>query len=126
MAAKLDWDTELPLVLQNKWSQLCHTLPQLFYIKFPRRVICVNATNIEIYGFCDSSERAYGACLYIRSTDNLNQSYCELLCSTFRVAPIKPVTIPRLELCAAVLLAKLYKRATRALKLTVPLHILVD
>ena len=34
--AKLDWDTELPLLLQNKWSQLCHTLPQLFHIKFPR------------------------------------------------------------------------------------------
>jgi len=51
--AKLDWDTELPLSLQNKWSQLCHTLPQLFDIKFPRRVICVNANNIEIHGFCD-------------------------------------------------------------------------
>jgi hypothetical protein len=116
---KLDWVTVLPTSLQNKWSQLYNTIPQLFHIKFPRSVICANPTNIEIHGFCDATEQAYEACLYIRSTDNQNQTYCVLLCLTSRVAPIKPLTIPRLELCAAVSLAKLYKRAIRALKLTV-------
>jgi len=62
-------------------------------------VICFNAINIQIHGFCDSSEQAYGACLYIRSTDSNNKTSCELLCSTSKVAPLKQLTIPRLELC---------------------------
>jgi hypothetical protein len=81
-------------------------------------VICLNATNIQLHGFCDSSERAYGACLYIRSTDNKNKTTCELLCSTSRVAPLKQLTIPKLELSAATLLAKLYKKATSAFNMT--------
>jgi hypothetical protein len=116
---KLDWDTQLTDPLQEQWNKLLHTVPQLFHIKFPRKVVCANAIHIEIHGFCDSSELAYGSCLYIRSTDSDNQTFCELLCSTSKVAPLKKLTIPRLELCAAVLLARLLKRATRALKLTV-------
>jgi hypothetical protein len=84
-----------------------------------RKVICANATNIQIHGFCDSSERAYGACLYIHSTNNDKNTFCELLCSTSTVAPPKQLTIPRLELCAATLLSKLYKKVTRALNMTI-------
>jgi len=68
--------------------------------------------------FVDSAtERAYGACLYIRSTNNTTS--CELLCSTSKVAPLKQLTIPRLELYAATLLAKLYKKAVHALNTTI-------
>jgi transposase InsO family protein len=113
---KLDWDTQLPTSLQEQWNQLLHTIPHLFHIKVPRKVICSDAINVQIHGFCDSSETAYGACLYIRSMDGNEQTCCKLPCSTSRVAPIKQLTIPRLELCAAVLLAKLFRRATHALK----------
>ena len=116
---KQDWDTQLPASLQERWNQLLQTIPQLFHLKIPRKVICADAINIQIHGFCDASELAYGACLYVRSTDQQNQTSCELLVSTSRVTPLKQLTIPRLELCAAVLLAKLYQRATRALKWTV-------
>jgi len=53
------------------------------------------------------------------STDVNNKTFCELLCSTSKVAPLKQLTIPRLELCAAILLSKLYKKAVHALNLTV-------
>ena len=62
---------------------------------------------------------AYGACLYIRSTDSNNKTSCELLCSTLKVAPLKQLTIPRLEFCAATLLSKLYKKAIGALNITI-------
>ena len=114
---KLDWDTQLPTSLREQWNQLLQTIPHLFHIKVPRKVICADAVTVQLHGFCDSSQAAYGACLYIRSTDSNNQTFCELLCSTSKVAPIKQLSIPRLELCAAVLLAKLFKRATRALAL---------
>jgi hypothetical protein len=116
---KLDWDTQLPTSLQEQWNQLLHVIPHLFHIKVPRKVICFDAINVQIHVFCDSSETAYGSCLYIRSMDGNEQICCKLLCSTSKVAPIKQLTIPRLEICAAVLLAKLFRRATSFLKTTV-------
>jgi len=94
-----------------------HTIPKLSQMKMNRKVICANATNIQNHSFCDSSERTYGGCLYIRSTNDKNTSY-ELLCSTSKVAPLKQLTIPILELCADTLLSKLHKKATRALNIT--------
>jgi len=95
--------------LQQEWNQLLQTIPTLSTLRINRKVICLNAINIQIHGFCDSTEQAYGACLYIRSTDNNNnnKTSCELLCSTSKMAPLKQLTIPRLELCAATLLDKL-------------------
>jgi hypothetical protein len=43
---KLDWDTQLPTSVQEQWNQLLHTLPNLFHIKFPRKVICADAVNV--------------------------------------------------------------------------------
>jgi hypothetical protein len=72
---QLDWDEQLPHHLQE-WNHLLHTISQLSEIKIPRNVICTSATNIQRHGFCDSSERAYGACTYVRSTNN--QKLCRL------------------------------------------------
>jgi hypothetical protein len=93
---KLQWDKLLPAHLQQERNQLLQTIPTLSQLKINRKVICSNATNIQLHGFCDSSELAYGACPYNRSTDN-NKTPCELLCSTSKVATLKQLTIPRLE-----------------------------
>jgi hypothetical protein len=114
---KLQWNELLPVHLQQEWNQLHQTILQLSQIKINRKVICSNAINLQIHGFCDSSERAYGACLYIRSTENNGKTSCVLLCSMSKVAPLKQLKIPRLELCAATLLSKLYNKATRALNM---------
>ena len=55
---KLQWDDLLPVFLQQEWNQLLQTIPKLSQIKINRKVICANATNIQIHGFYDSSERA--------------------------------------------------------------------
>ncbi|GFT84339.1 uncharacterized protein TNCV_1609741 [Trichonephila clavipes] len=72
---------------------------------------------IEIHGFADASERCYGAAVYCKSKNLKSGTLVRLITSKSRVAPIKSLTIPRLELCAAVLLAKLVKRVVAALQL---------
>ncbi|XP_050295689.1 uncharacterized protein LOC126735663 [Anthonomus grandis grandis] len=68
-----------------------------------------------MHGFCDSSEKAYAAVVYFRiiTYDDNVQTY--LLCSKSRVAPLKTISIPRLELCSAVLLADLMSSVKKAL-----------
>jgi hypothetical protein len=60
---QLHWDDLLPVQFQEEWNQLLQTIPTLSHFKINRKVICPKATNIQLHGFCDSSERTYGACL---------------------------------------------------------------
>ncbi|UYV72052.1 hypothetical protein LAZ67_9001679 [Cordylochernes scorpioides] len=68
-----------------------------------------------MHGFCDSSELAYSAVCYLRITYENNQIETILLTAKTKVAPIKKITIPRLELCAALMLAQLQSQTTQAL-----------
>ncbi|XP_048478218.1 uncharacterized protein LOC119693424 isoform X3 [Plutella xylostella] len=60
----------------------------------------------------DASERAYGSCVYIRTIRNDGTAHVCLLTSKNKVAPIKPTTIPRLELCGALLGTRLCKKVS--------------
>ena len=64
-------------------------------------------TEIQLHRFCGTSERAYTACLYLRSVSHQGQVTTNLLCSKLRVAPVTKITLPELELCGALLLAQL-------------------
>ncbi|GFX24596.1 uncharacterized protein TNCV_3343761 [Trichonephila clavipes] len=83
----------------------------------PRRILVAFPEVTEIHGFADASERCYGAAVYCKSKNLKSETLVRLITSKSRVAPIKSLTIPRLELCAAVLLAKLVKRVVAALQL---------
>jgi len=72
-----------------------------------------------LHGFCDSSEKAYGACLYLRSVNQQGEVTNKLLCSKLRVVPVKKVTLPKLELCGALLLAQLIQKTVPALNLKI-------
>ena len=63
--------------------------------------------SIQLHGFCDASEVAYAGVVYLRAIDSRNQVHISLVIAKTRVAPIKRLTIPRLELCSAVILSKL-------------------
>ncbi|XP_033212150.1 uncharacterized protein LOC117169753 [Belonocnema kinseyi] len=80
-----------------------------------RHVFGSNAINIELHGFSDASQEAYGGCVYIRSQDKFGNVAIRLLCAKLKVSPLKTQTIPRLELCGAVCLAKLIDKAKFAL-----------
>lgn len=115
---KLDWDESVPEDIQTRWNDFIHQLPLLNQIRFNRRVIGDNQERIELHGFCDASERAYGACIYLRSVDQAGDSSVQLLCAKSRITPLKgSYTIPRLELCAAELLIKLYTTIINSLHL---------
>ncbi|GBN78541.1 hypothetical protein AVEN_151640-1 [Araneus ventricosus] len=73
---------------------------------------------LEVHGFADASERAYGAVVYLKSSAG-ERNCVHLLCSKSRVAPLKSISVPTLELCSALLLALLVKRVLRAIKLQI-------
>ncbi|GFS68763.1 integrase catalytic domain-containing protein [Trichonephila clavipes] len=108
---KLEWDESLSNPIAKEWNDFVSTLPVIQNIHFPGLVI--GKGRIIIHGFADASTAAYGAVLYAQSISEEDVS-TRLLCSKSCVAPVKPITIPRLELCACVLLSKiLEKRLTQ-------------
>lgn len=70
---------------------------------------------LEMHGFSDASINAYCACIYIKSSDSKGNICSKLLCSKSRIAPIKSTTIPRLELCGALLWAQLMHKVNNIL-----------
>ena len=70
-------------------------------------------TSFELHGFCDASEAAYAAVVYFRTLDSKGNPHVSLITSKTKVAPIKRLTIPRLELCGAHLLARLLHHIQR-------------
>ncbi|GFQ69720.1 integrase catalytic domain-containing protein [Trichonephila clavata] len=103
----LSWDEELPNSLARQWRIFQEQLPLLTKIKIPRCILIPQAIDVQVHGFCDSSEKAYCAAIYIRSKDATQTVISRLLTSKTRVSPVKTQSLPRLELCSALLLANL-------------------
>ncbi|KAL0895377.1 hypothetical protein ABMA27_011510 [Loxostege sticticalis] len=115
---KCEWDDEVSKEIIIMWSAFVSTLPCLNNLKIPRWV-SLNFAKHEIHIFCDASEKAYGACVYVRSISDSGFIQVRLLMSKNRVAPIKSVTIPRLELCAALLGSRLCTTVFEALTMSI-------
>ncbi|XP_018364596.1 PREDICTED: uncharacterized protein LOC108762191 [Trachymyrmex cornetzi] len=113
------WDEPISGEMLEMWKQWRSQIHNVQQISIPRRVLENQQDRTELHGFCDASEAAYGACLYIRSSTDENTYNTRLLCAKSRIAPLKKVSLPRLELCGAVLLARLSEKASQALNITV-------
>lgn len=113
---KLEWDTTLPEQYTTQWVKFRNQLPLINNVKVPRFVLSPSHDAIEIHGFSDASITAYGCCIYIRSIVQTEVSI-RLLCAKSRVAPVKTISLPRLELCSAVLLANLMDRIKSSIKI---------
>ncbi|XP_031788733.1 uncharacterized protein LOC116417810 [Nasonia vitripennis] len=116
---KVSWDESVPQSLFTLWMDFASQLSSLSSVSAPRHVVCVNPSRIEIHGFSDASKKGYGACLYARSTDKDEKITVRLICSKSRVAPLKEQTIPRLELCGAVILVRLLLETLPALEFSI-------
>lgn len=111
----LEWDDPVPLNVTTEWKSYTERLPLLNNVSFERKIIIANFKEIQLHGFCDASEKAYGACIYLKTIDHNGESRTQLLCAKSRVAPLKTTTLPRLELCSALLLADLYQAVKESL-----------
>ncbi|XP_044747143.1 uncharacterized protein LOC123308514 [Coccinella septempunctata] len=109
------WDESLPVNLHSAWIEFSSQILYLHSINVARHIICSDPISIELHCFGDASEKAYGTCCYLRSVDQFNQIHVHLVCAKSRVAPLKMITLPKLELCAALLSIQLSQKVLQAM-----------
>ena len=117
--AKLDWDDPIPDDLLQIWSQWRSELPLLTTLHVPRCYFSSKKYPMmtQLHGFSDASEDAYSGVVYLRIEDSAKEVHTALVISKTKVSPIKRLSIPRLELCGAQVLAKLLCHAKRILSI---------
>ncbi|XP_022836586.1 uncharacterized protein LOC111363955, partial [Spodoptera litura] len=116
---KLGWDDPLPPDILKLWVNILRNLPIINHLRIPRLVLCDLYDSIDLHIFSDASQVAYGACVYVRSSTQDTNTLVRLLTAKSRVAPIKPVTIPRLELCAVLVGVRLYEKVVDSLRVQI-------
>lgn len=108
--AKYNWDDTLPTDTQERWIAFRKQLNALTGISIPRHVSGENPMKIQLHAFSDASERAYGSPVYLRTVYANGRIQIRLLCSKSKVAPTNQITLPRLELCGAVVMVNLVQK----------------
>ena len=99
----IGWDDLLPPSELNAWKRWFQGLENIHHLRFPRCLIgslYVGARK-ELHTFCDASEVAYGTATYLRAVSDREDVKVILIMGKGRVSPNKALTIPRLELQAA-------------------------
>ena len=105
-----EWDQELPSEVCQKWIDLFRELEQLNELTFPRCLTPESSLGLPMLCiFSDASRKAFGACAYVRWCIANGKYESRFIAAKSRVAPLKELTIPRLELQAAVLASRLGK-----------------
>ena len=108
----LDWDDRIPLEDLKRWQDWLQELPKLEQFAVER---CLRPKNFgrivssQLHNFSDASGEGYGAVTYLRVVNEAGNVHCAFLMGKSRQTPQKSVTIPRLELSAAVVATRLNK-----------------
>ena len=105
--AKVGWDDPLPDNILNHWDKFKSFFPQIEQIKIPRYIIDINFISIRLVIFGDASKLGYGSVAYIHIELNNSKTISNLVRAKSRLNPLKGLTIPRAELCAALLSTQL-------------------
>ena len=103
---KCDWDEPLPVRLYPEWVKWKNSLPQLERIDINHQYVNISlscASRVELHIFSDASVEAIGAVSYLRVYREDRTSETSFILGKAKVAPQHGHTIPRLELCAAVM-----------------------
>ncbi|UYV77878.1 hypothetical protein LAZ67_15002653 [Cordylochernes scorpioides] len=105
---KLTWDEVLPGCLVQRFWKWFSKLKHLPNIEIPRW-LCFKDSYVEkttLHIFCDASQFAYATCIFLR-IEKEDRVDIQLIQARTRVAPLKKLTIPRLELLACLIGARL-------------------
>lgn len=105
----------MPKSISIRWLQFRDNMQSLNAFKVPRKVVSKTRLSVNLHGFSDASEKAYGCGIYIRYKENPGEYISCLLCAKTKVAPLKNLTLPSLELCATYLLAQLTDKVISSL-----------
>lgn len=115
---KIGWDENLPVETIAKWLTIRHQFMTSCAVKIPRWIgLKKDTEHISLLGFCDAADHGLCGVVYIRIQHNSSEASCKLLAAKTKVAPLKKISIPRLELCAASLLVTVMKKINEALKI---------
>jgi len=118
---RIGWDDELSDRLKALWFKWVESLKLAKIIEVERslmKVMNADVKEIVIHGFSDASQKAYCGVIYL-AVHTLNGCQVRLLTSKTRVTPLKEMSIPRLELTAARILAKLIETVKNAIEMTI-------
>ena len=111
------WDEVLPFQLTKKWKTWFGELPDLAKVKIPRCLKDPHSKEerLTIHTFTDASEKTYAAAVYARYEFEDGSFGTRLIAAKTRLAPLKALSIPRLELMGAVIGLRLTKQVCEAL-----------
>lgn len=118
-ALRVPWDNPLPPELEKDWILFLKSIPYLNTITVPRHMVCNSPIYIELHSFSDASLHAYSACVYLRSISIDGSTTVNLVMAKSKVAPLKGMTIPRLELSGALLGVRLAIKVETSLRLNI-------
>ncbi|XP_063919435.1 uncharacterized protein LOC135134639 [Zophobas morio] len=113
--SKVGYDDILPPSLAEAWGRFSSQMRCLRALKIPRYIL-QSLPRLLLVGFSDASSKGYSACIYLHAYDSSSTCSNYLLKAKNKVAPLKTLTIPRLELCGALLLSRLLRDVIKSLK----------
>ena len=113
---RMEWDNLVPEHILEQWSKWRQELPVLskFHILCCYYPKSVTVASIQLHGFSDASKKAYSG---VRMEDTNGIVHTSLVASKTRAAPIKPLTIPRLEWNGTLILAQLLSHCKEVLEI---------
>ena len=114
------WDHPIPENIKQQWLKWKSNLGKPNSIKTARRFKPENFGNVKGYSlhhFSDASDIGYGQASYLRMVNEDGKVHCCLLIGKSRVTPLKVVSVPRLELTAAVLSVKICQQLKQELNI---------
>jgi hypothetical protein len=105
----ITWDEEHPLEYKSQWNLIHEQIPKLNEVQINRKVIgCGEISNIQVHGFSDASERAYAACVYIRSVNESGEVTVNLLSAKSSVAPYQTSFFTKIRIVRSTFINETY------------------
>ncbi|GBL73826.1 hypothetical protein AVEN_185808-1 [Araneus ventricosus] len=114
----ISWDSNLPEDVINKFKKWKDELQELKFLKIPRRLsnLDLNESSLTLHTFCDASKLVYATCIFLRAEKEGKVTF-QLIQARSRIAPLKGISIPRMELLAYNIGARLANSVKKDLNL---------